>query len=401
MQRPQITTLSLPRSATWPSDLLPPHQAPFHFLPDVQAFGKFMLATPSQLVEALEQDLREVNAERRSLQALDDTIGLIFVETAETRLHEQIAKATSLDTVLLRNAVDKALQMQHDIESHVAYHQRRLQEQRQAPPPAAEEAPPEAYVAASPATARNPKARRNLNPPPPSTSTYYFYQAASGMPIFLHPLDIRILHAHFADYASFPDTIDVRVDALSEGAVDAELRRRCKYLAHMPEGADVVFVEADLAGVVGDAGLRPFEGALKARRAKRETKGRKDDRARAKAEDREREKAAEAVWRVTGVYEPPSRVPTPGVVPDGEEEVPAPAQEAAGAWGARSFASAMRAAGPGTPRRREEREEVDEWDIDAAWHEMEQRTEGGGGGGGGRRKKGRMVVLGNGPGRRR
>jgi hypothetical protein len=46
MQRPQITTLALPRSHTWPSDLLPPHQAPFHFLPDVYTYAKFMLATP-------------------------------------------------------------------------------------------------------------------------------------------------------------------------------------------------------------------------------------------------------------------------------------------------------------------------------------------------------------------
>ncbi|KAJ2974670.1 hypothetical protein NUW54_g11857 [Trametes sanguinea] len=45
IQRPQITTLALPRSSTWPSDLLPPHQAPYHFLPDVFAFSKFIAAT--------------------------------------------------------------------------------------------------------------------------------------------------------------------------------------------------------------------------------------------------------------------------------------------------------------------------------------------------------------------
>ncbi|KAI0032166.1 hypothetical protein K488DRAFT_50525 [Vararia minispora EC-137] len=399
MQRPQITTLALPRSSTWPSDLLPPHQAPFHFLPDVQTFAKFMLATPAQLIAALEQDLREVLAERRSLQGLDDPISLTFVEAAETRLHQQIAKAAALDTVPLRNAVDKALQIQHSLEARATYHQRRLQEQRQVSQPATENVA-EAYAVTKPpivtVAGRNQKSRRNLNPPPPSTSTYYFYQAASGIPAFLHPLDIRILHAHFADYASFPDTINLRVEALSEGAVDGDLRKRCKYLAHMPEGADVVFVEADLVSVVGEVALRPFEGALKARRAKRESKVRKDDRARVKAEEREREKVAQVAWYHTGMYEPPPRAPTPLV--DETEEVQASApHEISGTWGARSFASAMRTGTPEAPRLREEREEVDEWDLDAAWHEMEQRSAGGGG----RRRKGRMVVLGNGPGRRR
>jgi len=40
----------------------------------------------------------------------------------------------------------------------------------------------------------------------------------------------------------------------------------------MPEGTDVVFVEADLEGVVGQEGLKNFEVALKTRRARRKEK---------------------------------------------------------------------------------------------------------------------------------
>ncbi|KAI0315669.1 hypothetical protein OF83DRAFT_1061668 [Amylostereum chailletii] len=410
MQRPQITTLALPRSPTWPSDLLPPHQAPFHFLPDVYPFSKFMLATPSYLVDNLNRDLADLASERRTLKSLGDELGLVFVDTAEQKLNAQIAKATALDTEPLRNAVDKALQMQHAIESRSAAHQQRKRQEQDATPVDPADVP-EAYLATrapstplpTPPPARNPKQRKNLNPPPPSTSTYYYYQAASGMPVFLHPLDIKILNAHFNGYASFPDSISVRVEASNEGSVNDDLRRRCKYLAHMPEGADVVFVEADLEGVVGADGLRSFETALKARRARRENKGRKDERARVKAEEREREKLAQTRWQITGTYVPPAPVAyAPDEFADDQEETrsPPPPASVPGAWGSRSFASALHT-GPSTggraPARSARREDVqDEWDLDFAWHEMEQRAAGG------RRKKSRpMVVLGNGPGRRR
>jgi hypothetical protein len=71
---------------------------------------------------------------------------------------------------------------------------------------------------------RNNRRRRNVNP---STSTYY---SASGLPIFLHPLDIKILLSHFSTYPAFPDAITLRVDAFSEGTVNDDLRKRCKYV---------------------------------------------------------------------------------------------------------------------------------------------------------------------------
>lgn len=401
MERPQITTLALPRSPTWPSDLLPPHQAPWHFLPDVHTFSKFMLATPSFLIEALQADLRDLATEKRSMQGLGDSVSIAFIDAAEQRLNDQIAKATALDTEPLRASVERALAIQHEIEERAALNKRRLAEQQRPATPASEDVPDVVTP-----TQRGPRQRRNLNPPPPSTQTYYYYQASSGAPVFLHPLDIKILYAHFTAYASFPDAITVRVENTVEGSVDADLRKRCKYLGHLPEGADVVFVEADLSDVVGQEGLRAFEGPLKARKSKRETKVRKDDRARVRAEEREREKFAEANWRQTGVYIPAARAPSPaGFEEDVEPVAIAPPPAVSGAWGARSFASTM--AAPAV-RRQQPEHEADEWELDAAWHELEARSLGGNSvssGGGGRKKRGRqqqsLVVLGNGPGRRR
>ncbi|KAF7307439.1 RING finger domain protein [Mycena indigotica] len=410
MQRPQITTLALPRSTTWPSDLLPPHQAPFHFLPDVFEYARFMLATPAYLVAHLTGDLDELASERRILSGMTDDLGVVFVDAAETKVRQQLAKAAALDSPVLQAAIDKALRGQHEVETRMA---RRKQEAI-----VTEDVPQELISARldSPAlTNTNRNRKRNVNPPPPSTSTYYYYQASSGLPIFLHPLDIKILLSHFNNYPAFPDTITIRVDASAEGTVNDDLRKRCKYLANMPEGADVVFVEADLSDVVGHAGLKNFEGPLKMRASRRKDKERKDERARIRAEEREKERDRQvassiptSTWRFASDIGSP--LPNEVVSPPAEAEAQPPVAQ--GAWGARSFAAAANST-PTTsnPRNtavtssREREREEDEWDMDAAWHELETRIStgnGGGGGGGGKKRNNRMVVLGGGgPGGRR
>jgi E3 ubiquitin-protein ligase RNF10 len=460
MQRPQITTLALPRSSTWPSDLLPPHQAPFHFLPDVYTYAKFMLATSSYLIENLTRDLSDLASERRTLSELGDELGITFCDAVEQRLNKQIAKATALDTDALHAAIDRAVQLELDINTCAALQAQRKQEREGTATPDPSDAPTH-YLSTrtlhsstpSPTpTPRGPKVRKNLNPPPPSTSAYYFYQAASGLPIFLHPLDIRILSSHFGAYPAFPDCIAVRVEAASEGSVDADLRRRCKYLSHIPEGANVVFIEADLGSVVGAEGLRAFEGAIKARRARRREKSRRDEKARARAEEREREKlvaiSASAPSRtesnpawIMHELEPEqgqerdmdrdtsSREASPSATPAPRAQQ----QQQSGAWGARSFAAAAnagrgRGGGTTTPSPRVARprlrydgedadayadEDADDWvlglDLDRAWRVLQGQQHGsngnGNGGGGGRRRRAQMVVLGSdgahGAGRRR
>ncbi|KAK2461508.1 hypothetical protein APHAL10511_005971 [Amanita phalloides] len=416
VQRPQITTLALPRSCTWPSDLIPPHQAPFHFIPDVFAFSKFMLATPSYLIADLTKDLDDLAAERRALAQFNDTLALSFIDGADEKIRHEIAKVAALDSLQLQERIEKAIRDQHELEERFVVGQRWSGGQEPVAE-AVDDIPIEFLVskgqgvstlatAPPPPNSRNmPKHRRNLNPPPPSTNTYFYYQAASGLPIFLHPLDIKILLSHFSSYSSFPDNITVRVEACSEGTVNDELRKRCKYLAHLPESADVVFVEADVSGVVGAEGLKNFENALKMRSARRKDKERKDDRAKARAEERERDKERthDASWGAAS-QAVQSLASDAAVVPAEElsESFPSatqqgPPAQTAGAWGSRSFASALHTPvsqpRPSPPARREDE---DFWD-DIAWHELERSANSGG-----RKKRGAKLVLGGaGSGRRR
>lgn len=427
VQRPQITTLALPRSSTWPSDLIPPHQAPFHFLPDVLAFAKFMLATPSELIQDLTKDLEDLATERRLLAGMGEELGAVFIDAADAKVRHQIEKATVLDTPHLREAIENARHVAQQLQERSAHDRQRRGHSQ--PEVVAQDEIPQAFLAIqgpgspvpllppesapTPTSGRNQRQRRNLNPPPPSTSTYYYYQAASGQPIFLHPLDIKILLSYYHSYPAFPDEITVRVESRTESTVNDDLRKRCKYLAHLPEGADLVFVEADLTDVVGLEGLRSFEGALRSRRNRRKEKGRRDDKARARAEVREQEKLVQT-WHEFGYTPRAPVVPTsvrtdivrdasPAGAPLSNPEHDASPPQPTGAWGARSFASAAHAAS-GSPlsqrphvaaaQTRENAE--DEWELDMAFHELEQRSAKGGG----KKKNNRLVVLGGGGGRR-
>jgi hypothetical protein len=409
VQRPQITTLALPRSSTWPSDLISPHQAPFHFLPDVYTFSKFMLATPEYLIADLQRDLDELKAERIMLQSLNDDLGIGFVDAAESKVRIQMSVAQEMDTELLRRAVDKAHKDTADIQIRDTRAKEGLMRAMEAPQTHSNDDAPVELLSLSPTsdmtiphgadTSRFSKSRRNLNPLPPSSSTYYYYQCASGSSIFLHPLDIRILLSHFNSHASFPNEITVEIEAFSESAVNNDLRRRCKYLA-FPDGADVVFVEANLESVVGAETMKKFEGALKTRRTKRKEKMRKDDRAKIRAEETERE-------RIYGSASSSTKIPDdwtsdrPLELESEMQTIPTAVPEAPqGAWGSRSFASALHATPSARPLPRAAKREGpqdDDWDIDATWHEMQQQ---------GGRKQGRnqkLVILGGGPntGRRR
>ncbi|KAG9314162.1 hypothetical protein JVU11DRAFT_4948 [Chiua virens] len=426
MQRPQITTLALPRSKTWPSDLLSPHQAPFHFLPDVYNFAKFMLATPQYLNADLSKDLDMLDIERRSMVAAKDELSIVYIDAAEEKLRHQIAKAAALESPLLVRTIDRVRKECEDLQcrhTHIIGRTERVDVE-----PAGLHETPDAFLATQrspslmnnhlgerplrvdsdratqptrslqPSNNRNHRQRRNLNPPPPSTQTYYYYQAASGLPVFLHPLDIKILFSHFNSYASFPDEITVRVESAAEGTVNDDLRKRCKYLAHMPEGADVVFIEANLEDVVGPDGLKNFEGALKLRTSRRKEKEKKDDRARARAEEREKERV-KLLSRERSVVHDFVDHPPPALEPDELSPRAPTSQPVSGAWGSRSFASALHStpsASRSQPSNRNATPDIgDEWDMDAAWHELEQR-------GGGRRRGEKLVVLGGGTrGRRR
>jgi hypothetical protein len=117
-------------------------------------------------------------------------------------------------------------------------------------------------------------------------SEYFFYQAL--LHYYLSPLDIRILKAAFGNFASFPSTILPRVEHVSTGhVVDDELRKRTKYLAHLPYGCEVGFLECDWTDTVAPEVLERFRPEIERRRKMHTEKESKEEKARQRAEKAE------------------------------------------------------------------------------------------------------------------
>ncbi|CAE6442547.1 hypothetical protein ACGC1H_007551 [Rhizoctonia solani] len=451
MYRPQFTTLALPRSATWPSSAVPPHQAPWHFAPDASTFARFVLATPDLIVKQLEEELVALEVERVMLASYDtqssssnvigtkaatkpssESLGVVFVRAAEDRVKVQVERARALDTEWLQAAVKRAERDIMEAERLGARARQTAANLNAASNDLPPTDPRDARIntegttpGPTPVSANGKPRRRNVNPPSRDATppTYHFYQSSTGQPVFLHPLDIRILLARFYTYDAFPLELTLPIESLDIGSVNDDLRRRCKYLSHLPEGGEVVFAQVNVRGVVGEEAWHEggWESLVERRRKEREGRHRKEERDRARAEEKEREKA-----RVLGAYGPPGQrgggaagigedvpdleffapvpVPVADVHPEAESSEPqTPSQPPA--WGPRSFASALHSAPSGAPRRQAPAvREEDAWEVDMAWHDLEEqhaRNAGAGGGAGGKKGRKKLVLMGGGPGRRR
>jgi hypothetical protein len=119
---------------------------------------------------------------------------------------------------------------------------------------------------------------------------YFFYQAL--LHYYLSPLDIRILREAFGNFASFPSTILPRVERISTAVVDEDLRKRAKYLGHLPYGCEVNFLECDWTDTVGPDILEKFLPEIERRRRRNEEKESREEKARVYAEKEEERRYA-------------------------------------------------------------------------------------------------------------
>ncbi|EEH45931.1 uncharacterized protein PADG_02081 [Paracoccidioides brasiliensis Pb18] len=126
------------------------------------------------------------------------------------------------------------------------------------------------------------------SPPNSIDHPFYFYQALPHF--YLSPLDIRILKTAFGDYSQFPSTILPRIERISTGhIVDEDLRKRTKYLSHLPHGCEVSFLECDWRDIVSPAVLEKFAAELERRRRRNREKAAREEKERIRAERSEEE----------------------------------------------------------------------------------------------------------------
>lgn len=112
---------------------------------------------------------------------------------------------------------------------------------------------------------------------------FYFY--TSPPHLYLSPLDIRILKTKYGAFSQFPSTLLPRVEHISTGnTVDDALRKRAKYLGHLPRGCLVSFLECDWTDIVPDEILVTFQDEIEKRRKRNREKEVQEERERVQAE---------------------------------------------------------------------------------------------------------------------
>ncbi|KAI9708820.1 MAG: hypothetical protein M1820_003775 [Bogoriella megaspora] len=155
-------------------------------------------------------------------------------------------------------------------------------------PPAKQ--PATSGIASSLAELRN-QQHHNYQP-----SEYHFYQAL--LHYYLSPLDIRILRAAFGHFSAFPSTILPRVEHVSTGhIIDDDMRKRTKYLAHLPYGCEVGFLECDWTDIVSPEVLERFQPEIERRRKRNFDKETREEKERIRAEKEEEDKRYAAARR--------------------------------------------------------------------------------------------------------
>ncbi|KAK2902434.1 hypothetical protein Q8A73_012180 [Channa argus] len=108
---------------------------------------------------------------------------------------------------------------------------------------------------------------------------YYFYQADDCQQMFLHPVNVRCLLREYGSLEASPDSITATVVEIVGYTVTEEIRRRHRYLAHLPLTCEFSICELALQPpVLTQETLDTFADELEKRKRLRQKKARDEKR---------------------------------------------------------------------------------------------------------------------------
>lgn len=154
-----------------------------------------------------------------------------------------------------------------------------------------------------------------------------FYQAEDGRPVFLQPIFTRFLLHEFGDWENLPVELPtVRIERVHAVTICEEIRRKNRFLSHLPLGSQISFAEVDLRSVLSRETKEHFAmdfEKIRDLRKKEQQKSRKEDRL-----SKSRFEAEEDKY-YTSLNRQHPRDYVPQVVPKMEDFVPLPGSRAA------------------------------------------------------------------------
>ncbi|RIA95012.1 hypothetical protein C1645_734374 [Glomus cerebriforme] len=301
IQRPMNSTIALPRSSTWPlRDNI--SNAPWHFTPNALTFSKLMLASFDYVQNEYNRDLKDLNDSLQEAHNWNSNEEIPFIEMAIVNVKEHLEDLENLST----KAALESERLAHEVLEMAKIDYNKTHDTTNLLNSLEVADSKNALINASrdnvdvtststpsflPDDFKDHPHIANISPLKPEEKhkikatkdfladdrMYYYYQSEDGQHIYLHPLDIRVLKHEFGSYDNFPDEITVRVVGVDESTMTEDLRKRFKYLSHLPLSCDVTFLEVDLKGFVSDNSLKVFENELRQRYNRRKEKARKEE----------------------------------------------------------------------------------------------------------------------------
>lgn len=120
---------------------------------------------------------------------------------------------------------------------------------------------------------------------------YYFYQADDCQQMFLHPVNVRCLLREYGSLEASPDTITAKVVEIVGHTVTEDIRRRHRYLAHLPLTCEFSICELALQPpIISRETLDTFADDLEKRKRLRQKKARDEKRREKRIEIEENKK---------------------------------------------------------------------------------------------------------------
>jgi hypothetical protein len=324
------STLALPRDGA--ADVAPGQDFPWHYAAEVMDFARIMLGTVDYMREQFDAEMSALEQQEQEDEVMFGPDNVEWTRRAVRVLKE--AKSA------LQPAATGPPKQPSDVTSNgVLGSPNTSSSQVSALPRPSPEPTTSLAAKAIKAVSDGIQSRvANLTSQPPSE--YYFYQAL--LHYYLSPLDIRILKEAFGDFSSFPATILPRIERVSTGhLVDDDLRKRAKWLGHLPRGCEVAFLECDWTDTVPCKVLEKFRPEIERRRKRKEDKEALEERARIRAERQEDEVRFAQLRRRRSGEESPTRFHKDDFVPlvpnyDDEDGL-----SSSPPWGGRSRGSAF------------------------------------------------------------
>lgn len=108
-----------------------------------------------------------------------------------------------------------------------------------------------------------------------SSDYYHFYQSTDGQPLFLHSMNTRMLQAMYGSLDKSPHKITGKIVHKDSSSMSEDLRKRLKYLQHLPICTQFEVVEIEFQhGIIAPEVLAQFKEEVTHRRKDRQKRAR-------------------------------------------------------------------------------------------------------------------------------